>query len=101
MYFHYQALNDFFLYYHLHYIQYKQFEDERSLIKAYQTEAPQQATLLLNEINTILEGANELNQGEITSQIRSLPKGFGRIKPFRKLEEVLVFLESVKTTLEK
>ncbi len=98
---HYQALNDFFTYYYLYYIQYKQFEDECSLIKAYQIQTPKQAVILLNEINAILEGVTDLNQGEITSQIRSLPKGFGRIKPFRKIEEVLVFLELVKTTLEE
>ncbi|WP_027001889.1 hypothetical protein [Hugenholtzia roseola] len=101
MYFHYQALNDFFTYYYFHYIQYKQFEDECSLIKAYQTQTPKQAVILCHEINAILEGVTDLNQGEITSQIRSLPKGFGRIKPFRKIEEVLVFLELVKKTLEK
>ena len=98
MYFQYEALNDFLTYYYFHH---QQFEDETPLIKDYQTASPEQALALLQEINAILAGANDLNQGEITSQIRSLPKGFGRIKPFRNLAEVLTFLELVKTTLEK
>ncbi|MCC5945367.1 MAG: hypothetical protein JJT94_10550 [Bernardetiaceae bacterium] len=100
MYFQYEALNDFFTHYYLFYLQHKQFEDETALIKDYQTTSPEQALALLQEINAILAGANDLNQGEITSQIRSLPKGFGRIKPFRNLEEVLTFLELLKDSIQ-
>ncbi len=101
MYFQYEALNDFFTHYYLFYIHHKQFEDETALIKHYQIASPEQALALLQEINAILAGANDLNQGEITSQIRSLPRGFSRIKPFRNLAEVLTFLELIKITLEK
>ncbi|MFN3316850.1 MAG: hypothetical protein ACK40K_08565 [Raineya sp.] len=97
-YFQYEALNDFFTH---HYLHHTQFEDETALIKHYQAASPEQALALLQEINAILSGANDLNQGEITGQIRSLPKGLGRIKSFRSLEQVLAFLELVKTSLEK
>ncbi len=75
MYFQYEALNDFFTHYYLFYLQYKQFEDEMALIKHYQGASPEQAEALLQEIKAILANVNDPNQGEITSQIRSLAKG--------------------------